>query len=188
MFNKISLSYLTIVLTLGMTTSAAHAQESPIEIQAMRCSALTLIHSSLNVPSPEFGQVMGELVGFFAQIHVVQKSIRTKTRIATNDLRAKRDAMVAELSKGWPGNKAAMIREAGICNTWRAEFFAKLNEKSGEKELQAAFANVSAPPTTITKAETDKWTKLTPQAFAGWAEMKVSPAAPAAPATPAAKK
>jgi hypothetical protein len=182
MFNKISLSYLTIMLTLGMTASAAHAQESPIEIQAMRCSALTLIHSSLTVPSPQFGQVMGELVGFFTQIHAVQKGIRTKTRIASNELQARRDALVAELSRGWPGNKAAMIREAGICNIWRAEFFAKLNEKSGEKELQAAFVNISAPPTTITKAETDKWTKLTPQAFAGWAEMKVAPVTPAAPA------
>ena len=174
MFNKI---YLAIILALGLTVSAAHAQESPIETQSMRCSALTLIHSSLTVPSPEFGQVMGELAGFFAQIHAVQKGIRTKTRVAPNELRAKRDAIVAELSKGWPGNKAAMIREAGICNTWRAEFFAKLPEKSGDKELQAAFVNISAPPATISKAEADKWTTLTPQAFAGWSEMKVAPAA-----------
>jgi hypothetical protein len=65
-----------------------------------------------------------------------------------------------------------MIREAALCDTWRAEFFSKLPERPSEKDLLSAMNNISSPPTAIQKTEIDRWTKLTPQAFEAWSRIK----------------
>ena len=164
---------LAMGLAMTVTLLTAQAQESAIETQALRCSGLSLIHSTLTVPSPQFGEVMGEVAGLFAQIHAVHKGMRTKTRMTTPELRSKRDAMVSVMSKGWPGNKTGMIQEAAVCNAWRVALFSTLPEKPDEKTFQAAIANIGAPPATVSKAEVEKWTTLTPQAFAAWSQIKV---------------
>ncbi len=167
---------LSIALILSGTLGNVQAQESAIETQSIRCAGLSLIHSTLTVPSPKFGEIMGELAGLFAQIHTVHKGVRTKARITQNELRVRRDAVVTELSKGWPGNKTAVIREAAICNAWRAAFFEVLPDTPSEKEFQAALTNIMPPPKTASKEEIARWTTLTPQAFAAWSQIKVAPA------------
>ena len=150
----------------------AQASNTSIETQSLRCSALNQIHSTLTDPSPQLGEIMGELAGLFAQIHATQKGRSTKTKINTAELRSKRDELITEMSKGWPANKPAMIREAALCDTWRAEFFSKLPERPSEKDLLSAMNNISSPPTAIQKTEIDRWTKLTPQAFEAWSRIK----------------
>ena len=155
-----------------MTTAQAQSNNASIETQSLRCSALNQIHSTLTDPSPQLGEIMGELAGLFAQIHATQKGRSTKTKINTAELRTKRDELITEMSKGWPANKPAMIREAALCDTWRAEFFSKLPERPSEKDLLSAMNNISSPPTAIQKTEIDRWTKLTPQAFEAWSRIK----------------
>ena len=142
-------------LVLGVVTTAqAQSNNASIEIQSLRCSALNQIHSTLTDPSPQLGEIMGELAGLFAQIHATQKGRSTKTKINTAELRTKRDELITEMSKGWPANKPAMIREAALC------------------DLLTAMNNISPPPTAIQKTEIDRWTKLTPQAFEAWSRIK----------------
>lgn len=176
---KIATSLLSIACFMFLTLNVIYvsAAESTtasttIETQSLRCSALNQIHSTLTEPSPQLGEIMGELAGLFAQIHAVQKGRHTKTKINTLELRTRRDELITEMSKGWPTNKTAMIREAAVCDTWRAEFFSKLPEKPSEKDLQTAMTNISAPPANAQKTEIDRWTKLTPQAFEAWARIK----------------
>jgi hypothetical protein len=123
--------------------SSAYEEETAIETAALRCSAMYVIHSTLTVPTPKFGELMTQFAGLFAQIHILHKSNRTKAKITPNDVRVQRDEFVAEMVKGWPDVKNERVREAAICNVWRINFFSKLSEKPTEKEFQTALLNIA---------------------------------------------
>ncbi len=167
-----------LILTLAMSTSlltpAAWAQDQTIEVAALRCSAISLVHSPLTVPTPQFGELMTQFAGLFAQVHMLHKSERTKAKVNPHDFVAQREAVIAEMNKGWPGVKNDRIREAALCNVWRTALFAKIPEKPSEKDFQNALLNIGMPPTNASKEEIANWEKLTPQAFAVWAQMKVN--------------
>ena len=159
-------------LTGTTVTLAADTKDTVVENAALRCSAITLMHSTLTTPSPQFGEVMGEIAGLFAQIYVVQQEARTKNKLNAAEIRKRRDVVLAEISKGWPKNKTTVVRDAAICNLWRIEFFNKLPEKPSEKEFQSALATLGTPPATVGKPEIDKWNGLTPQAVDMWAKIQ----------------
>ncbi len=127
------------------------------------------------VPSPQLGEVMTQIAGLFAEIYSTQVSQRTRAKFALADLKARRDAMLGELRKGWPGNKDKLIRDAGTCNAWRGEFFAKLPEKPTEWQFMAALAQAMPPTAPVNKADIDKWTKLTTEAMGAAAAMNLQP-------------
>jgi hypothetical protein len=171
-----SLTLASLVLLATMTTTASAADgkvDAGADNAALRCSAISLMHSTLTTPSPQFGEVMGEIAGLFAQIYVVQQEARTKTKLNTADLRKRRDVILLEISKGWPKNRTAVIRDAAICNIWRIEFFSKLPDKPSEKEFQAALSGLGPPPTNVGKPEIDKWAGLTPNAVGMWAKIQL---------------
>ena len=163
----------SLLSVIAMTAAAADTKaDAGVESAALRCSAISLMHSTLTTPSPQFGEVMGEIAGLYAQVYAVQQEARTKQKLNNADLRKRRDAVLAEISKGWPKNKTAVVRDAAICNAWRIEFFSKLTEKPTEKEFQAALAALGPPPATVAKPELDKWNGLTPQAVGLWAKIQ----------------
>ncbi len=157
------------------TMQAAQAQETAAESAALRCSAVSLLHSSLTVPSPQFGEVMGQIAGLFAEIYSTQADLRTKSKLTNADIKARRDAVLGELRKGWPGNKDKLVREAALCNKWRGEFFAKLPEKPTEKQFTAAMAQATPPTTAPAKADIDKWSRMTTEAMGAAAAMQLQP-------------
>ncbi len=173
--SKTAMLALTLATTAGMTCApAASAQDQAIETAALRCSAISLVHSPLTVPTPQFGELMVQFAGLFAQVHMLHKGERTKTKINPNDFLAQRDVVIAEMSKGWPGVKNHRVREAALCNAWRNSLFEKVPEKATEKDFQNAMRNIGAPPANVGKEELANWEKLTPQAFAMWAQIKVN--------------
>ena len=166
---------MTSLLSLASVTAAgADAKnDTSVESAALRCSAVSLMHSTLTTPSPQFGEVMGEIAGLYAQVYAVQHEARTKQKLNNAELRKRRDAILTEISKGWPKNNTAVVRDAAICNVWRIEFFSKLSEKPSEKEFQAALASLGPPPASVSKPELDKWNGLTPQAVGLWAKIQM---------------
>lgn len=160
---------------IACSVQAAQAQESAVETAALRCSAVSLLHSSLTVPSPQFGELMSQVAGLFAQIYSTQSNQRTKSKLAIADIKARRDAVLVELRKGWPGNKDKLIRDAAACNAWRADFFAKLPDKPTEKQLNAALAQSTPPAAPPAKADLEQWTKLTTEAMGAAAAMNQQP-------------
>ncbi len=166
---------LIAAMIVACSVQVAQAQESAVETAALRCSAVSLLHSSLTVPSPQFGELMGQIAGLFAEIYSTQVNLRTKARPAIADIKARRDAVLGDLRKGWPGNKDKLIRDAATCNAWSGEFFAKLPDKPTEKQFSAALAQ-SAPPTSPPgKADIDKWVRLTTEAMGAAAAMNLQP-------------
>lgn len=163
----------TLVAACALQAAAVQAQETAVETAALRCSAVSLLHSSLTVPSPQFGEVMGQIAGLFAEIYSTQVSLRTKAKPAIADIKARRDAVLSELRKGWPANKDKLIRDAATCNAWRGEFFAKLPEKPTEKQFGTALAQSTLPTAAVSKAEIEKWTQLTTEAMGAAAAMNL---------------
>ncbi|MFM8466652.1 MAG: hypothetical protein ACKOAO_03715 [Oxalobacteraceae bacterium] len=164
---------LAISASLGLSP-LAWAQDPSIENAALRCSAISLVHSPLTAPTPQFGELMTQFAGLFAQVYITQKNERTKTKLNPNDVIAQRDAIITELGKGWPGVKNDRVREAAVCNAWRSAFFNKLPEKPSEKDFQQALMTIGPPPANVSKEEFATWEKVTPQAFAMWAQIKVN--------------
>jgi len=160
---------------LILSAPSARAQDASIETAALRCSAMSVIHSTLTVPTPQFGELMTQFAGLFAQVHILHKGNRTKAKVTQNDVRIQRDEVVAEMTKGWPGVKNDRVREAAICNIWRINLFSKLPEKPTEKDFQAALLNIGPPPTNVSPKDLEQWTTLTPQAFAIMAQVKLAP-------------
>ena len=168
---------LAMTLAVSVTTAfapAAWAQDQAIETAALRCSAISLVHSPLTTPTPQFGELMTQFAGLFAQVHILHKSERTKTKVNPNEFLAQRDAVMTEMGKGWPGVKNDRVREAALCNAWRNTLFAKMPEKPSEKDFQNALLNIGVPPANVSKEELAQWEKLTPQAFAMWAQIKAN--------------
>lgn len=155
--------------------STAHAQEQSIESAALRCSAISLVHSPLTIPTPQFGELMTQFAGLFAQIHILHKSQRITGKVELAEVSKQRDSIIAELGKGWPAVRNERIRESAICNVWRSNLFARLPAKPSEKEFQQALLKIGPPPSAVSKEEMDKWAALTPQAFAIWSQMKINP-------------
>lgn len=166
------LTGLLLLTTMTAATAAETRADTSTENAALRCSAISLMHSTLTTPSPQFGEVMGEIAGLYAQIYVVQQEARTKTKLNAAEVRKRRDVVLAEISKGWPKNRTTVIRDAAICNLWRIELFSKLPEKPSEKEFQAALAAMGPAPTNAAKPEIEKWNKLTPEAVGMWAKIQ----------------
>lgn len=163
---------LALACAVPAVAFAAPQDDSPIEAAALRCSAISQLHSTLTVPSPQFGQVMGDIAGLFAQVHTTNKNARTKAKLTPAELKGRREAVLTEIIKGWPANKAAVVHDAATCNAWRIAFFSKLPEKPSEKEFQSALLNVGTPPAEVPKADVDKWAALTPQAMGAWTAIK----------------
>ncbi len=166
---------LLVPLFIGAVCVNASAEEQTIETAALRCSAISLVHSPLTIPSPQFGELMTQFAGLFAQIHMLHKSQRTNSKVDPAEVVKQRDAIIAELNKGWPGVRNDRVRESAICNLWRSNLFARLPAKPSEKDFQQALLKIGTPPTTVSKEEIEKWAALTPQAFAIWSQMKVNP-------------
>ena len=163
----------TLIAAGTLQAASAHAQETAVETAALRCSAVSLLHSSLTVPSPQFGELMGQIAGLFAEIYSTQVSQRTKAKPAIADIKARRDAVLGELRKGWPANKDKLIHDAATCNAWRGEFFARLPEKPTDKQFIAALAQSTPPSAPVSKTELDKWTRLTTEAMGAAAAMNL---------------
>ena len=165
---------MTSLLSLSSVTAAGAdtKTDAGVESAALRCSAISLMHSTLTTPSPQFGEVMGEIAGLYAQVYAVQQEARTKQKLNNAELRKRRDAVAVEISKGWPKNKTTVVRDAAVCNAWRIDFFSKLPEKPTEKEFHAALATLGPPPANVAKPELDKWNGLTPQAVGLWAKIQ----------------
>jgi hypothetical protein len=60
------------------------------------------MHSILATPSLQFGKVMDEIAGLYAQVYAVQQGARTKQKLNNTELRKRRDAVLADITKGWP--------------------------------------------------------------------------------------
>lgn len=144
---------------------AAQAADNPVETAALRCSAVSMLHSSLTIPSPQFGELMLQIAGLFAEIYSTQRELRGEGRLSVADLKSRRDALLAELRQGWPANKDKLVREAATCNAWRIAFFARLPDKPTEKAFRSALARIDPPPAQVAKTDIDDWARLTPEAM-----------------------
>lgn len=154
---------------------AAQAADNRVDTAALRCSAVSMLHSSLTIPSPQFGELMVQIAGLFAEIYSTQRELQGEAKLSVAELKSRRDGLLAELRQGWPANKDKLIREAATCNAWRIAFFVKLPDKPTEKAFRSALARIDPPPAEVAKTEIDDWARLTSEAMGAAAVLGASP-------------
>lgn len=154
-----------------LANSCVHAQESRGETQAIRCAALSFIHTSLSKSDPEFGTLMTSSTIVYGTVFAARQAARTGSMATNGEVNSRRELVLEEFKKSWKTNPELVVREAALCNAWRAEFAPRLgvlNARSSETELMRL---VGEPPTGAAGDEVNDWRVLVPLAFAAWAEL-----------------
>lgn len=154
-----------------LANSCAHAQESRSETQAIRCAALSFIHTSLSTTDPAFGDLMTSSTIIYGTVFAARQGARTGSLATNGEVNARRELMLAEFKKSWKASPELVVSEAALCNSWRDEFSPRLgvlNAHSSETELVRL---VGEAPASATADEVNDWRTLVPLAFAAWAEL-----------------
>jgi hypothetical protein len=109
-----------------LIASSVQAQESRAETQAIRCAAVSYLHTNITTP-PAFNEAMGNSVQFYQQVFAAFRQVRTGAAPTNGEVSQRRDLVIAEFKGTYPVNPDAVVREAALCNTWRAEYGPKID-------------------------------------------------------------
>ena len=148
----------------------AQAQESPAESQAIRCGALTHIHTIISSP-PAFNEAMAQATEFYGGVFAAFRETRTGSSATNGEVSGRRDTVEAELRKTWQTKPELVVREMALCNSWRAEFAPRIAAFNSEiRNGKQAIEIVGTPPSAPSPGEIDKWRPIVSTAFTAWAE------------------
>jgi hypothetical protein len=153
---------------------AVNAQELRSETQAIRCGAISFIHSSMSAANPAFGEAMTQSSIFYNGIFGASRKNRTGVMTNNGDANARRELVLAELRSTWESNPEAVVREAALCNTWRAQYGPKLAARNNDGNEADLLRIVGEPPATPSREEIEKWRPIVPLAFTAWAALDYS--------------
>jgi hypothetical protein len=155
-----------------ISSLSAYGQESRGETQASRCGALAFIHTSMTTSNPAFGEAMTEFGQFYGAVFAAHRKVRTGSAVVNKDVSDRRELALQEFKKTWTSNPDAVIREAALCNAWRADFAPRLVARKEAAGTDAELVRlVGEPPARPTAAEVERWRPIVPQAFAAWEEL-----------------
>ena len=154
-----------------LASSYTQAQESRSETQAIRCAALSFVHTSMTASNPGFGEAMTQLAQLYGAVFGSSQRVRTGSSLTVGDINARREVVLTELKKSWSSNPEVVVREAALCNAWRADFAPRL-AASSDGQSEAEFLRiVGQPPEKPSAEEVERWRRVVPVAFAAWAEL-----------------
>lgn len=148
--------------------SSSHAQERIVETQALRCGALTYIHTSLGKASPTFGAAMEASTRFYASLFNASRYTRLGVESTMNEIHARQDRLLAEYRTSWKSNPEPIVQEVALCNSWRAEFASRIVQLRDTSTPQDLVRLVGTPPKHPSEFQVHKWRPLTNQAFKEW--------------------
>ena len=148
-------------------TSYAHAQESRSETQAIRCAAVSHIHTSIATPAA-FNEGMSGITELYGSVFAAFREVRTGKPPTNGELSDRRDLISAEFKSTYAVNPELVVREAALCNTWRAEIAPRIEAQ--DPQTLSQFVKVAGvPPLAPEAGQVEKWRPLVAAAFAAWA-------------------
>ena len=153
---------------------AANAQELRSETQAVRCAAISFIHTSLSASNPAFGEAMTQSGIFYGGLFGASRKIRTGLTTTNGEVNARRELVLEELKKTWVSNPEVVVRETALCNTWRGQFGPQLTAWKDDGNETELVRIVGEPPVSPSKEEIEKWRPIVPLAFTAWATLDYS--------------
>lgn len=154
-----------------LASSCAYAQESRTETQAIRCAALSLIHTSLTDSNPAFGDAMTRLAMLYGAVYASTQAARTGATLTMGKIEARREVAVEEFKMSWRSSPDVVVREAALCNAWRSEFGPRLAASDKRDDEPEFLRLVGQPPARPSGEEVERWRPLVPLAFSAWAEL-----------------
>lgn len=141
--------FTSLLLACMLLASSAHAQESRVASQAIRCSAFFLVLSD------------SAMVQNFADAFVKELGDKGVT-ISDADMRQRRELVLQELKNSYASNQAAVMEEAVFCGAWSEGY-----RLQGEKP-----AYIPILPKIIPQAVREMYAGLASSAFPKWHSTK----------------
>lgn len=161
-----TIALLAVLLAVGPCL----AQESPLENQAPRCSALSFVLGGGDGPNNQaFANAMADMSEFFAFMYANARQIRTGIKVTNGETNERRESVLKELGKTWLSNPEAVRSEMALCADWRATIAEMITLSGSAVSAQQIEALPYPPPPKQPSAkELGKWRSLTDTAFAYW--------------------
>ena len=161
--------------------SSSHGQQSSVEAQAIRCAAMSFIHTSLSASDPEFAEAMANFALFYEGVYAAAHMLRTGSRSSPAELADWRERLTTELARSWATNPKTVVREAALCDAWRAEFGPRMAAAEQAASDAALVRLVGQPPQGPSPADTARWRAVVNQAFSAWLEFGLAAPEPPPP-------
>ena len=160
---------IALLAALGIV-GLCQAQESVLENQAPRCSALSFVLGGGDGPNNQaFASAMADMSEFFSFMYANSRQMRTGTKVTRGEANERRDSVLKELAKTWPSNPEAVRREMALCSDWQtsiAEIISSSGSTVSVQQLEAL--PYPLPPKQPSAKALGKWQSLTDTAFAYW--------------------
>jgi hypothetical protein len=150
-------------------SSCTYAQESRSETQAIRCAAVSYLHTNIATPLA-FNEAMGNSAQFYGHVFVAFRQVRTGAVPSNGEVYDRRDLTVAEFKKTYEVNPELVVREAALCNTWRAEYAPRIEADQNPQGWSELVKVAGIPPEAPSPKEVEKWRPFVQSAFVAWAK------------------
>lgn len=112
---KIVSLFVLIALSCSLTTVAA--QETRVEMQAGRCSAIFFMLSQTHQQDATWLPVFQEFVGVFENLYVTEKKERTGSSTIDEGVQ-RRNAVLHEFKDTYTSRVASLKEEVVLCGAW----------------------------------------------------------------------
>lgn len=106
---------LAISFVLPVTVSA---QESRVETQAGRCSAVYFVLTAVTEGNPQLGTYFTQMTMAYGEQYARERKRRTGATVTNGDFMARRENVLKELAKTYPQSPRPVEEEALFCLSW----------------------------------------------------------------------
>lgn len=152
-----------------LSSSYAYGQESRSETQAIRCAAVSYLHTNIATPAA-FNEAMGNSAQFYGHVFVAFRQGRTGVVPSNGEVYERRDLTLAEFKKTYEVNPELVVREAALCNTWRAEYAPRIDANQNPQGWNEIVKIAGEPPPKPDPEQVEKWRPFVTAAFVAWAK------------------
>ena len=117
MTTKAKIISLSVLIALSCSWTTACAQESRVEMQAGRCSAIFFMLSQTHKEDSTWLPVFQEFVGVFENLYVTEKKERTGSGTVDEGVQ-RRNAVLHEFKDTYTSRVASLKEEVVLCGAW----------------------------------------------------------------------
>ena len=117
MTTKTKIISLLVLIALSCSWTTVIAQESRVEMQAGRCSAIFFMLNETHKKNPTWQPIFQEFIGVFENLYVNEKKERTGSGTVDEGTQ-RRNAVLQEFKDTYTSRVATLKEEVVLCGAW----------------------------------------------------------------------
>ena len=110
-------TYAFFILINAVFLFSASAQDSKIETQAIRCSALYFVIAGTAGSDKTSEKIIQDIALNFTKVYANEKNEKN-TAVSSADIKIRRDLIVTEITENYVSRQDALQEEAVLCGAW----------------------------------------------------------------------